>query len=280
VGKGGQFYFMREQLEARAGRLCLPYAQAQPFPHVVVDAFFPDDVVQRIIDEFPPLDEAHWHGSGVRNPQRQLKHMSQNEEAFSPFIRNVLYQLNARPFIQFVESVTGIAPLLPDPDVGHTLRHFERGGSLGVHTDFNWHQGLELHRRVNLIVYLNRDWRDEYGGHLELWDDAMTRCVKRIAPVANRAVLFATNDRTPHGFPEPLACPPGLTRKTMQMYYYTSRIPESDRSAPHRTLFRQRPGERIPAPVARDRRFRALVEDLTPPILCRALRRICGAVRS
>lgn len=203
------FCLSYERLETLAGSLGPSYEEAEPFPHAVIDGFFPDAVAARIIDEFPPLDQGQWQGSGVQNPQRRLKYMSHTEEAFSPFIRRTLYELNARPFLRFVESVTGIAPLLPDPDIGHTLRHFERGGCLGVHTDFNWHKGIGLHRRVNLIVYLNQDWRDEYGGHLELWDDAMTRCVKRIAPMANRALLFATDDHTPHGFPEPLACPPG-----------------------------------------------------------------------
>jgi len=271
VGVWEQFFFSRAELAERAASLRDVYAQAQPFPHAVMDEFFPRDVAARIIDEFPPLGAARWHGSGVRNPQRQHKHISTDEESFSPCIRQVLYQLNARPFLEFVESVTGIAPLLPDPDIGHTLRHFERGGCLGVHTDFNWHKGLELHRRVNLIVYLNRDWRDEYGGHLELWDDAMTGCVKRIAPEANRAVLFATNDHTPHGFPDPLACPPGQTRKTIQMYYYTSSMPDDELAPPHRTIFRLRPGERVQADSASSPKWRALLRDITPPILYRAM---------
>ena len=273
------FCLSYERLETLAGSLGPSYEEAEPFPHAVIDGFFPDAVAARIIDEFPPLDQGQWQGSGVQNPQRRLKYMSHTEEAFSPFIRRTLYELNARPFLRFVESVTGIAPLLPDPDIGHTLRHFERGGCLGVHTDFNWHKGIGLHRRVNLIVYLNQDWRDEYGGHLELWDDAMTRCVKRIAPMANRALLFATDDHTPHGFPEPLACPPGETRKSIQMYYYTSRIAGSVRKPPHTTLFRPRPGAGDP-PVDRVHRFRALAEDLIPPLAYRALSKVYRTVRS
>jgi len=270
----GQFFFDRAALDTLAGQLREAYAGAEPFPHAVIDGFFPGPVAARIINEFPPLDAERWNDSGAGNPQRQGKHMSLREEHFSPFLRSVLYQLNGDAFLRFVETVTGIAHLIPDPDIGHTLRHFERGGCLGIHTDFNWHRRLELHRRVNLIVYLNRDWRDEYGGHLELWDDAMTRCVRRIAPIANRAVLFATNDRTPHGFPDALACPPGETRKTIQLYYYTSARPQPEKAAPHRTLFRHRPGEAVAAPAARPRPWRALARDLCPPLLYRVLRRL------
>jgi Rps23 Pro-64 3,4-dihydroxylase Tpa1-like proline 4-hydroxylase len=280
MGVPEQFFFSRSGLSVWADSVRDAYARAQPFAHAVLDGFFPDDVAARIIDEFPPLDAARWHGSGVRNPQRRFKHMSTDEESFSPYIRQVLYQLNARPFLEFVESVTGIAPLLPDPDIGHTLRHFERGGCLGVHTDFNWHKGLELHRRVNLIVYLNRDWRDEYGGHLELWDDDMTRCVKRIAPVANRGVLFATNDHTPHGFPDPLACPADDTRKTIQMYYYTSRIPSAELTPPHRTIFRRRPDEPAQSAGAAQSGWRTWMRDVTPPILYRKLGSLYRSLRA
>lgn len=275
-----RFCLSYERLEALSSPLRAAYRAAEPFPHVVIDDFLPDRVAGRIVDEFPPLDEMQWYGSGTGNPQRRLKYMSLSEQAFSPLVRQVLYELNARPFLRFVESLTGIVRLLPDPDIGHTLRHFKRGGCLGVHTDFNWSKNLELHRRVNLIVYLNRDWRDEYGGHLELWDNEMTRCVKRVAPVANRALLFETNDHTPHGFPEPLACPEGETRKTIQMYYYTSRVADSERVPPHTTLFRQRPGHPGGAPPGRGRRFRAVVEDLTPPLMYRAFRKMLNTMKS
>lgn len=263
------FFFDRESLDTLASALRDPYAAAEPFPHVVLDDFFPAPVADRIIDQFPPLDTGQWNDSGTSNPLRQNKHMSLDEVNFGAFLRGVLHQLNGATFLRFVEAVTGIAHLLPDPDVGHTLRHYRRGGCLGVHTDFNWHRGLELHRRVNLIVYLNRGWREEYGGHLELWDDAMTRCVERVAPVANRAIIFETNEHTPHGFPDPLACPPDETRKTIQMYYYTSAAPGAEPIAPHRTVFRRRPGETISVPAAKPRTWRLWAQDLCPPLLYR-----------
>ena len=95
------------------------------------------------------------------------------------------------------------------------------------------------------MLYLNENWREEYGGHLELWDREMTRCVRRILPVFNRCVIFSTTDYSFHGHPDPLACPRGMTRKSLALYYYSNGRPVEETSAAHGTLMQSRPGEVI-----------------------------------
>ena len=158
--------------------------------------------------------------------------------------RLLLYQLNGSVFLQFLEQLTGIDGLIPDPYFGGGgLHQIERGGYLKVHADFNWHPKLRLDRRLNLLLYLNKDWKEAYGGHLELWSRNMTRCVQRILPIFNRCVIFSTTDTSYHGHPDPLRCPPSITRKSLALYYYTNGRPEQEQSAPHDTLFQERPGE-------------------------------------
>jgi Rps23 Pro-64 3,4-dihydroxylase Tpa1-like proline 4-hydroxylase len=113
------------------------------------------------------------------------------------------------------------------------------GGFLKVHVDFNRHPLLNLDRRLNLLVYLNEDWRDEYGGHLELWPADMSRCERRILPVFNRTVVFSTTDASFHGHPAPLACPEGMSRKSVSFYYYTNGRPAHEGAEPHDTIFRK-----------------------------------------
>ena len=148
--------------------------------------------------------------------------------------------MSAPPVLQFLEALTGIEGLIPDPYFGGAGPHqIEPGGFLKIHADFNWHPLLKLDRRLNLIVYLNREWREEYGGHIELWDREMTRCERKVLPVWNRTVVFNTTDFSYHGHPEPLASPPGTTRKSVSFYYYSNGRPAEERSAPHDTLFRK-----------------------------------------
>jgi hypothetical protein len=112
---------------------------------------------------------------------------------------------------------------MPDDTLeGGGLHQSGRGGFLNVHTDFSYHHyRKDWHRRVNLILYLNPNWHEEWGGAIELWDRDMRQCVVKIPPLFNEALIFETNDISYHGFPEPLRCPDGESRKSIALYYYT-----------------------------------------------------------
>jgi 2OG-Fe(II) oxygenase superfamily len=218
------------------------YASAAPFPHAVFDGLFPEPVARRLLAEFPPPDR-FVREEDPDEPRRRGKLASRDETLFGGFTRHLLYHLNSSIFLSFLEELTGIGCLLPDPYVAGSMRHFEPGGRLGVHADYNIHPRLGLDRRLNMILYLNRDWRSEWGGQLELWDAAVTHCVRRIEPAFNRCVIFNSTDFTFHGFPDPLRCPPTETRKSLQLYYFTNGRPAEEVAPGHNTIFRWRPQE-------------------------------------
>ena len=102
------------------------------------------------------------------------------------------------------------------------MHQTQAGGFLNMHADFRTHHHHPTWvRRLNLIVYLNPDWKPEWGGDLELWDSQMTHCVTKLPPIFNHAVIFNTTDDSYHGYPDPIQCPPGVTRKSLALYYYT-----------------------------------------------------------
>ncbi len=149
-----------------------------------------------------------------------------------------------QPSVNFLEKLTGISGLIPDPHyLGGGLHQIERGGFLKIHADFNRHSRLKLDRRINVLLYLNRPWEDTWGGHLELWDSTMTICADKIAPLFNRLVVFTTTDSSFHGHPDPLDCPPDVVRRSLALYYYTNGRPEREQSKVHSTLHQARPGE-------------------------------------
>ena len=161
-----------------------------------------------------------------------------------PTTRQVLNQFNTASFINFVEELTDIKGLIPDPHYhGGGLHTIERGGHLNIHADFNRHARLNLDRRINALLYLNEGWKDEWGGHIELWDETMTKAVRKVAPEFNRLVIFAITDTAFHGHPEPLACPPDRKRRSLALYYYSNGRPESEKTAPHQTLWRSGTGD-------------------------------------
>jgi len=229
------------------------YTSADPFPHIVIDDFLPAEVLEGVLGEFPGPDAIDWKrfkdGTGRKLATR-------DEGQMGPRTLTLLHELNSSRFVRFLEALTGIDGLIPDPHLeGGGLHQIERGGFLKVHADFNKHEKLGLDRRLNLLLYLNKDWKDEYGGHLELWTQDMDRCAHRVLPVFNRCVVFSTTDSSFHGHPEPLTCPDGWSRKSIALYYYTNGRPAEEVSRAHSTLYQRRPGEGVYSPGATVKTF-------------------------
>jgi len=267
------YFFETNRLNALGERLHAGYIQASPFPHVIIDDFLPEAVAANILAAFPDKRSLEWQQ--FQNA-REKKLANNNDALMAPFIRHILYQFNSAAACEFIEKLTGIDGIIPDPYFwGGGQHQIEPGGYLKVHADFNRHKKLRLDRRINLLLYLNRDWEEDYGGHLELWDAEMTHCVQKILPVFNRCVVFSTTSNSYHGHPEPLRCPAGRTRKSLALYYYTQGRPEDEVAAPHSTLFQQRPGEGFsrenPGMSAR-----TLLKKLVPPILVDGFHYLAG----
>ncbi len=203
------------------------YIGADPFPHIAIDEFINDDAIDLLLEAFPaPSADIQWrqllatHGDGerVQFNKQGMPHLFK----VAPIIRQMIWELNSSTFIRMLEKLTGIDNLIPDPSLrGGGLHQVLPGGLLGVHADFTHHADYDLERRVNLLLYLNHNWRDEYEGHLELWNNDASRCVKRLRPSAGRCVIFNTDADSYHGHPRALDCPEGMTRKSIAIYYYT-----------------------------------------------------------
>ena len=220
------------------------FADGAPFPHVVIDNLFDPTILDAVVAEFPkPQDRTDW----IRAKRdTSVKLAMPHDWKLGPATRLFLNQLNCSAFVQFLERLTGIEGLIPDPHFeGGGIHQIERGGYLKVHADFNVHERLRLDRRLNAIVYLNRGWQEEWGGHLELWDRSMSIAVQKIAPEFNRLVVFATIDWGFHGHPDPLQTPEGVTRRSLATYYYSSGRPDDELAAAHNSLYQRRPGERL-----------------------------------
>lgn len=197
------------------------YFSAAPFPHMVIDNFLPIEMADKLLEHFPTdtktHDKIYKKGYGGMH-KRQIRPLDCDE-----YVRNAFSFFNSAPMLQFLEGITNIHRLLPDPYfTGGGLHETSTGGLLGIHADFRVNEGLQLLRRVNLLIYLNKDWQDEYNGKLELWDREMKAKVVSASPVFNRCVVFSTGDDTYHGHPNPLTTPEDITRKSIALYYYTS----------------------------------------------------------
>jgi Rps23 Pro-64 3,4-dihydroxylase Tpa1-like proline 4-hydroxylase len=248
------------------------YMNAKPFPHIVFDNFFDPQLVDTLLSEFPKPGEIRWQ---TFDNQHEIKLASAAEASFGPITRLFLYHLNSATFLEFLSRVTGIENLIPDPSFeGGGLHQIVRGGKLGIHADFNKHRKYDLDRRLNLLLYLNKDWREEYGGYLELWDREMTHCEAKVLPIFNRVMVFGTTDFTYHGHPDPLQCPENMSRKSLALYYFTNGRPAEEVSGEHSTIFRARTQDEFKRTLGQ--RVASFATELLPPIVTRGIRKALG----
>lgn len=241
------------------------YRSAKPFPHLVLDQMFSDQVLDRVIEEMLPAGDANWvqHDD---DHQRQLNLRSAVDlgDAGSQLVAF----LHSAKFLYFLSQVTGIWELMPDPYLQGAGYHIiPRGGRFDVHVDRNLAYSLGMIRRLSLLIYLNKGWKSEYGGQLELWSkDGKSREVT-IEPVFNRTAIFEITDENFHGVPSVVRCPEGRSRNCFVVYYHTAALP-GDRVTAHTSIYApSRYGEKKSI-------VRQLVRDLTPPLVLRAARKL------
>ena len=225
------------RLQELADSLHEQYINAYPFPHVVIDNLLPQRVLQALLDEIP---ESLVGKEGCYQKSRrckyktdfqyqQLKSNINDEMDMGPMTREVIWFLTSGTFTKFLSQLSGIVGLLPDPQHdGGGIHMTANKGKLNIHSDYNAKGGVALDRRVNFFLFLNPNWKDEYGGHLELWNKELNKCGARIRPDLGRIVVFSTTDFTYHGHPHPLTAPDRRVRRSIALYYYTNGRPKKD----------------------------------------------------
>jgi len=222
-------------LDSNLGRLvnlpavraaCKGFARAKPFPHVVIDNFLQHDWATALEREFPDYNSAIWYE--YRNLV-EIKRTCNLWAHFPPATYSFFSIINSPEFLSIISSLLEIYPLYADAGLHGGGWHIHAvGGKLNPHLDYSIHPKTGLQRKLNLILYLNRDWRRDWGGGLGLWredkDNGGPGAIEvEIVPTFNRALLFETTQVSWHGLTSPLTCPPDKFRKSLANYYLTSR---------------------------------------------------------
>lgn len=200
-------------------RLASEFVTATPFPHLVLQNFL-RLTPEELGDNYPAPDSPHWNKR--HDFYQSGKMYCRDTDVLSPLMTSIFYELTAPPFLRFLESVTGIRGLIPDPYYeGGGLHCSGPGGVLMPHTDFHYYDRLKLYRRINLLLYLNPEWEESFGGGLELWEKGARNPATVVVPKWGTCVLFRTDHQSVHGFSVPVEA--GHWRRSIALYYYSSR---------------------------------------------------------
>jgi hypothetical protein len=249
-------------------KLVSSFNKARPYRHIVIDNMFPDKLLDQLVTEIPSLTNDHWVHEDDDHLQkyglRSAVELGETGYQLTSF-------LHSAGFLYFLSELTGIWQLLPDPYLqGSGYHMIPCGGKFDVHSDRNTAYGTGLTRRLSMIVYLNKNWKHEYGGQLELWNSDGTRQEAVVEPLFNRTIIFEIAGPNYHGVPKTVACPNGRSRNSFLVYYHTAEVGGQTNETPHTSIY---------APSfyrQNESTLRKLVKDITPPIVLRALKSVSG----
>lgn len=220
-----------------ADKLKLNYQNNSPFPHIVIDDFLPDYLLETVLKEIETHNEWYyntekWVEEFQVNKFYYPNHDT-NEDDFRkklPLTKFTLDFLNSQPVLDFLEKITGFKNLFRDPYlIGGGIHKIGTGGKLSIHKDYNVQPGTKKCRKLNLLIYLNKNWRKEWNGNLELISDEQGVKSIEIEPLFNRAVIFNIENAL-HGHPIPLRTPENIFRYSLALYYYTEDKVENEHS--------------------------------------------------
>ena len=208
---------------------------AKPFPHIVFEDLFDPKLLELVHEEFDLCLDSDW--LLVKGKHEEL-HRSPPKPKLGSATQLYFSQINSGEFMDFLSEITGVINLISDPQFyGGGLHETHYGGRFEIHVDFNLHHQTMLDNEMVLITYLNRNWKPEYGGALELWDADTRSCIAEILPEFGRTVLFRHGLKSLHGHPKPLNAPEGRSRRSVAAYYYTNRTAKHSDVKRHSSLF-------------------------------------------
>jgi len=213
-----------------------------PFPHIVIENLFNDDFLKKVLKSVLECNKESWW---KYNNVFEKKFAFNNYQKMPVELKRYFDSVNSNYFVKKLEELTDIKDIISDPSLyGGGIHKIKKGGKLDIHEDFNFHKITGWKRKLNMITYLNLDWKEEYKGSTEFWNKNMTHCVKSIAPFYNRTVIFSVDSDSFHGHPDPLECPENVSRYSLATYYYTFNKKENLNLSYKSTRYKKRPGDK------------------------------------
>jgi len=213
------------------------YVRSKPFPHIYFDNFLPRKLAITLSKEYPKIKnvDKNWR---VHKNENVDRYFLEDSSLYKKNLKIFSMLVNSRKFLLFLETLTGVSSILPDPFfIGGGAMTTGKGGFLNIHADFNYHHKLQSWRKINALFYLTPNWKKNWGGNLEFWSKNKKKKITEIEPLFNRVVIFNTTSKSFHGQPKPINCPKNISRNVFSAFYYSNIKDKDSLSEPHFTRY-------------------------------------------
>ena len=215
-------------------QLNLQYQKHPSYGLINIPNFLSDEITKLCADELDNLALEQ----GKHFTRKGSSMYEYNDLSITPVQSKLIHEMHSSKFIRWLERLTGVEKLLPDPHlIGAGYMKSFRGDTLQVHTDFNWVEETHLHRAVSIILYFNKNWDVDWGGSLKFYDFNNEKTLSSIKPDWGNMLVWNYHNLVYHGYPEPITCPENESRKGMRLFYYQSRSKPDAENPPHRSLY-------------------------------------------
>tara|TARA_Y100000992_G_scaffold285484_1_gene236477 strand:- start:300 stop:1082 length:783 start_codon:yes stop_codon:yes gene_type:complete len=192
--------------------------KSDPFPYFFLNNFLPIEIAKKAENEFVQFSQLHDAGN---DRYQKTKLVFNQYEKMPTTIKEIIKNLYSKKFLNILEKKFNLTNLEPDWSLtGGGMHQSFKGGFLKVHSDFIYKRKSKQKRVINLLLYLNSNWKAEWNGSIELWDKNVKKKEFSASPLINNVVAFRTDFESNHGFPDPVQCPETESRKSIALYYY------------------------------------------------------------
>jgi Rps23 Pro-64 3,4-dihydroxylase Tpa1-like proline 4-hydroxylase len=187
------------------------FMKAEPFGNIIIPNFLNNELAELLYKEFPEnVDEWHFYNNPI-----EVKYACDDIKNLPINLKKIFYLLSTKEITNIFSTISGIPDIEHDPYLhGAGLHIHPKDGRLHMHLDYEKHPFSQKERRLNLILYLSKDWNPEWNGETQLWNKDMSECIVKSPVVFNTAFLFTTNNESWHGLPEKICCPENVSRKS------------------------------------------------------------------
>ena len=199
----------------------LSWKNSKPFNHLVIDNFLENSLATQVADEFPSINDDFWF---YYNNAVEVIIACDMWCKFPKSIYKTIFELTNNKFVDSLSNLVGKQVWADYGLNGGGIHSMGNSGKLNPHLDYNIHPKLGLQRKINLIIYLTKEWDMSWGGAIELWShdqelNKPKKIEKKVDCLFNRALLFDTTQNSWHGISDELSCPKNISRNSIAIYY-------------------------------------------------------------